>query len=59
MGIFKRNNIDSMSFIGKSLFKVSDLEYFIDEATEKFCSLIKSKELAFEAYKQVLLGDSV
>ncbi len=48
-----------MSFIGKSLFKVSDLEYFIDEATEKFCSLIKSKELAFEAYKQVLLGDSV
>lgn len=59
LGIFKRNNIDSRSFIRKSLFKVSDLECFIDEATEKFCSLIKSKGLAFEAYKQVLLDDSV
>ena len=25
----------------------------------EFCSLIKSKELAFEAYKQVLLDDNV
>lgn len=59
LSIFKRNNIDSRSFIRKSLFKVSDLESSIDETIEKFCSLIKSKELAFEAYKQVQLDDNV
>lgn len=59
LSIFKRNNIDSRSFIRKSLFKVSDLESSIDETIEKFCSLIKSKELAFETYKQVLLDDNV
>lgn len=59
LSIFNKNSIDSRSFIRKCLFKVSDLESFMNEAIEKFCCLIKSKELAFEAYKQVLLDDNV
>lgn len=59
LSVFNKNSIDSRSFIRKCFFKVSDLESFMDEAVEKFHSLIKSKELAFEAYKQVLLDDNV
>lgn len=57
--IFNKNNSDSRSFIRESLFKVSDFATFLDDAVNKFCLLVKSKKLAFDSYKQVLLDDDV
>ena len=57
--VFNKNNFDSRSFLRESLFKVSDFEIFLDEAVNKFALLVKSKKLAFDSYKQVLLDDDV
>ena len=57
--VFNRNGYDSRSFVRESLFKVSDFATFLDDAIKKFCSLISSKKLAFDSYKQVLLDDDV
>ncbi len=57
--VFNRNKIDSRSFIRESLFKISDFATFFDDTANKFCLLVKSKKLAFDSYKQVLLDEDV
>ena len=59
LAVFYRNKFDSRSFIRESLFKISDFETFLDDAFNKLDLLLKSKELAFDSYKQVLLDDDV
>lgn len=59
LNVFKKNTFDSRWFVGERLFKVSDFDTDLDDALEKFNILIRNKNLAFNAYKQILLDEDV
>lgn len=57
--VFGKNEFNGRSYIRESLFKISDFATFLDDVANKFCLLVKSRKLAFDSYKQVLLDDDV
>ncbi|WP_073291193.1 HEPN domain-containing protein [Anaerosporobacter mobilis] len=53
------NWIDTRSYLRKSLFKASDFGQSIEQAIDKFLILEQENNLAFKAYKQILLDEEI